>query len=1022
MLPGMVQPRNVDRPAASTAAVAAALAEWYDLRASLAELPAERDRNFLATTAGGEAYVVKVANADTTAAALELQAACLRHAAAAARGVRVPATVATTGGAPMARITIDGASHFLRVVTYVPGRTLGSLRPKPIDTLRRVGAAARTISAALSTLSHPATPDDFVWDLRRAATSVDRLSAAVTDAGRRSLLEASVRRAVERIHPLEAALDVGVIHGDMNDHNLIVGADIGIIDFGDVHRSYVAGEVAIAAAYAAFGFPDPVEAIAAVVAGAHDHDALQEVEIAAVVPLATLRLAMSVVMSAHRAATDAANPYLRVSEDDAWETLGRLMAVPLELAEVRIRAACGLEPSRDGDAVRSWLEAASDRLAPVLELPLDVDSVCSIDWGVSSPEADHPAAAASVEEQSRRVREAMQRAGAAVGIGKYGEPRLVYAAPQYAVPTNRGPAWRTVHLGVDLSCPSGTWVRSLCDGVVDSVHDEAVEGGYGPVVTIRHEPSDGPAFFTLYGHLDGESLRVAPGETVTSGERIATVGTPPDNGNWPPHLHFQVIVDRTGIEGPFPGVALPDDWAAWSSISPSPAAALRLPAATVNAIQPDDAAVVAEHTARLPPSLSTSYSRPLVAVRGFGSSLYDGWGRAHVDCVNNVAHVGHEHPRVVAALGRQAKLLNTNTRYPHPERVRYVQRLADLFPAPLDTVFLVCTGSEANDLALRIARTVTDRRDVAVLAGAYHGHTSELIAASPYKHDGPGGTGAPPYVHVAPLPDPYRSPHGADTAAHLRDLTATLDGAATGLAALMIESMPGVAGQIDLPAGYLRGAFDAVRSRGGLAIADEVQVGLGRVGTHWWAFQRDGTVPDIVTLGKPLGNGHPMAAVVTTRNIAEAFATGMEYFNTFGGNPVSCAVGNAVLDVIRDEQLIDHADRVGTAVRADLTGLAERHEAVGDVRGAGLFLGIELVADRSTKQPAPAAARIVVDRARELGVLLSVDGLLHNVLKFKPPMVFGDADRLRLVEVLDQVLAEDAVLGCLHGKRFEGPR
>jgi 4-aminobutyrate aminotransferase-like enzyme len=369
--------------------------------------------------------------------------------------------------------------------------------------------------------------------------------------------------------------------------------------------------------------------------------------------------------------------------------------------------------------------------------------------------------------------------------------------------------------------------------------------------------------------------------------------------------------------------------------------------------------------------------------------------------------VGHEHPHVVGAHVRQATLLNTNSRYPHPERIRYLERLAALFPDPLDTVFLVCTGSEANDLALRIAKTVTSRPDIAVLDGAYHGHTSELIGASPYKHNGPGGRGTPPSVHVLPLPDPYRSPHGADTAAHLGEAEWIVYGIGDRLAGFIAEPIPGVAGQVVLPDGYLRRMFETVRAGGGLCIADEVQVGLGRVGSHWWAFEREGSVPDIVTLGKPLGNGHPMAAVVTTRAIAEAFADGMEYFNTFGGNPVSCAVGNAVLDVLHDEMLPAHAAKTGASLLADFTDLAARHEVIGDVRGVGLFLGLELVTDPSSKAPAAAAAHYVAERARRLGVLLSVDGLLHNVLKFKPPMVFGEAEQARLTEVLDQALGED---------------
>jgi 4-aminobutyrate aminotransferase-like enzyme len=292
-----------------------------------------------------------------------------------------------------------------------------------------------------------------------------------------------------------------------------------------------------------------------------------------------------------------------------------------------------------------------------------------------------------------------------------------------------------------------------------------------------------------------------------------------------------------------------------------------------------------------------------------------------------------------------------------------------------------------------------------VLEGAYHGHTAALIDASPYKHAGPGGGGRPANVHVVTLPDAYRNPSATGHDGVRSAMAAAKHRG--GVAAMLVESMPGVAGQIELPPGWLREAFATVRTAGGLAIADEVQVGLGRVGTHWWAFERAGAEPDIVTLGKPLGNGHPLAAVITRREIAEAFANGMEYFNTFGGNPVSCAAGNAVIDVIEDEGLIDRARTVGAHVRRGLDELAARHPLVGDVRGAGMFLGLELVVDRDTKEPAVAQAAYVVERARSLGVLLSVDGLHHNVLKLKPPLAFGVAEADRVIDLFDALFAED---------------
>jgi 4-aminobutyrate aminotransferase-like enzyme len=415
----------------------------------------------------------------------------------------------------------------------------------------------------------------------------------------------------------------------------------------------------------------------------------------------------------------------------------------------------------------------------------------------------------------------------------------------------------------------------------------------------------------------------------------------------------------------------------------------------------------------LGPSLSLSYRTPLHIVRGEGAYLYDADGRAYLDCVNNVAHVGHAHRRVVEAGSAQMRRLNTNTRYLHELVLSYADRLTALLPDHLEVCYFVNSGSEANELALRLARTATGRPDVATVDGAYHGNTQRLVEVSPYKFGGPGGEGRRDDVQVMPLADPYRGAHrgeGLETAAeYLAEARAVLQGEAErghAAGAVIAEAIPSVAGQVVPPSGWLAGLFDAARSVGAVPIADEVQVGFGRVGVDAWAFGAAGARPDIVTMGKPIGNGHPLGAVVTTRAIAEAFANGMEYFNTFGGNPVSAAIGLAVLDVIDEEGLQEHARVTGERLIAGLRELASRHEAIGDVRGMGLFVGIDLVRDRDTREADAELARELANVAAERGVLLSTDGPFHNVMKIKPPLVFSAADADRLVETVDAVLGE----------------
>jgi 4-aminobutyrate aminotransferase-like enzyme/Ser/Thr protein kinase RdoA (MazF antagonist) len=409
-------------------------------------------------------------------------------------------------------------------------------------------------------------------------------------------------------------------------------------------------------------------------------------------------------------------------------------------------------------------------------------------------------------------------------------------------------------------------------------------------------------------------------------------------------------------------------------------------------------------------NFSIAYSEPLKIVRGEGQYLFDDTGRRYLDLVNNVCHVGHCHPHVVAAAQQQMAALNTNTRYLHDNLAEYALRLSDTFPDPLSVCFFVCTGTEANDLALRLARAHTGSKEMIVLDHAYHGHSPSLIEISPYKCEGPGGEGLAEHAHKVPMPDPYRGPHrGPGAGRHYADEVGTmieeLNADGKRLGAFMAESLIGCGGQVIPAPGFLPAACDAVRATGGVCIADEVQVGFGRVGTHYWAFETQDVVPDIVTLGKPIGNGHPMAAVITTPEIAASFDTGMEYFNTFGGNPVSCAVGLAVLDVIEREELQGHALAVGNQLMDGLREVQTRHRLIGEVRGLGLFIGVELVRDPETLEPADAEASRVIDEMKARGFLLSTDGPFDNVLKIKPPLVLQQQNVDEVLDALDEVLS-----------------
>ncbi len=413
-------------------------------------------------------------------------------------------------------------------------------------------------------------------------------------------------------------------------------------------------------------------------------------------------------------------------------------------------------------------------------------------------------------------------------------------------------------------------------------------------------------------------------------------------------------------------------------------------------------------------SLSISYTEPLTIMQGRGSWLFDEEGRGYLDGVNNVCHVGHCHPKVVAAAQQQIGELNTNTRYLHPQLAQYAERLAKLFPEPLSVCFFVNSGSEANELALRMARAATGRRNVITIEGGYHGNSGALIDLSHYKHAGPGGSGPPSWVRTVACPDTFRGLFRSHADGQLSpSLVAAKYAACVAAAAIdfqpaafLFEPLIGCGGQIVPPAGYWTAACQHARDAGAIIIADEVQVGFGRVGSHWWAHQLDdhagGAKPDIVTLGKPIGNGHPMAAVITTPAIADAFANGMEYFNTFGGNPVSCAIGMAVLDVIEEQGLLQNAAQIGEQMQKGLRLLAEEFPVIGDVRGAGLYLGAEFV--DLNRQPDAVRLTAVLDHCKTAGVLFSSDGPDHNVLKIKPPIVWSSEEAGLALAILKQAL------------------
>ncbi len=1017
----MIPEARVAQPVTEAEAVRVAR-EIFSLEVSAKSLPGEYDDNFHLASADGREFVLKIMHPAREQSFVEMQCQALKHLAQRAPHLALPRVCPPPGGNAFTTATLaDRTKRLLWLLTFVPGTVLAKVNPHTPELLRSLGQFLGGMNAALVDFSHPAANRELKWDLSRASWIRDYLRH-IEGSQRRLLVERFLRAYESEAVPTLPSLRRGVIYGDANDYNVLVSPPwpqprkvVSVIDFGDMHYGLTISEVAIAAAYAILGEKDPLAAACAVVAGYHGAFPLSEAEISVLYPLIAMRLAVSVTNSAHRQSLVPGDPYVTISEAPAWEALEKLAGVHPRFAHYTLRDACGFSAVPQGEKIQQCLASIASTAASIL--PMDLRNAPSVvlDLSVGSTFLGADPSTSETPILSETILSKMKNANALVGIGRYDEARLLYSSPLFGASENPTDERRTIHLGIDLFAAPGTPIYAPLDGVVHAVAINTAPLDYGPLVILHHTTADGLEFFTLYGHLArGAFHALQAGQRIARGQEFANIGDVHENGGWAPHLHFQVIVDLLDHRSDFPGVAPASQRSIWTSLSPDPNLLLDIPLERFPEPEPSPAETLSTRRELLGKNLSISYQHPLKIVRGWKQFLYDDTGRAYLDVYNNVPLVGHSHPCVVRAVQEQIALLNTNTRYLHDNVNRYAQRLTRLMPGPLRVCYFVNSGSEANELALRLARARTGREDIIVLEHAYHGHTTTLIDISPYKFDGPGGRGRKPWVHVAPIPDDYRGPYrrddstgGTKYAHHIEEILQNLRAEGRSAAAYIAETLPSVAGQIVFPPGYLAETYKHIRAAGGVCIADEVQVGFGRLGTHFWGFQTQQVVPDIVVLGKPIGNAFPLAAVITTPEIAASFDNGMEFFSTFGGNPVACAAGLAVLDVLEVEHLQENALRVGNYLIARLKSIQEKHALVGDVRGSGLFLGLDFVVDRGTREPAPQQASYVVNRLRDRGVLAGTDGPHHNVIKLRPPLIFSQADADLFVTTLDAVLAED---------------
>ena len=990
------------------------LHDAWGIEADLEPLAGEFDLNFRVLAHDGRRFVLKVMRPECDAGFVDLLCAAHSHVLAHA-AVPVPRVIPTQKGAQWcARPDAAGTDRMLWLLEGLDGIEYARFSPHPMPLIRELGGHVARLDVALRDFAHPQLARELKWDLRKAGWISGQL-AAIPDPARRALIE-DAHRAYQVILPALLRERETPIHNDLNDYNILVALDdravpriSALLDFGDLTTGGTVIELAIAGAYVALGQQHPARALAELVAGYHEVSPLSGAQLDLIWPLLRMRLAVSVVNSAMMAASRPDDAYVKISEAPAWELLKRSRGIAPAAVVARLRIACGMPISESAARVGAWMDRTRGTFAPIVRADLSkalVGSLAAVDSEVP-------------RDPFHLTAEEAAGIGAEFGpesawIGRYAEPRLIYSESAFRLGEYKGADRRTVHLGVDVFVPAGTAVHAPFDALVEQVEYRGDDLDYGGLVVLRHVTPEGDWFSTLYGHLAASTVKhLEKGQRIAAGAPFAALGTSAENGGWAPHLHLQIVMDSALVDDQWPGVADSGDLAYWRTLCPNPAALLNLADARVAYAPLEMEAIQQARTSHFASNLKLSYAEPCLFVRGWRTHLFDEWGRPHLDAYNNVPHVGHSHPRLRAVASDQLARLNSNTRYLHPAQVAFAQALLAKLPSPLTHVFLLNSGSEANELALRLARAHTGARDMVVADHGYHGNTTGAIDLSAYKFDQPNGGGAPSWVQVVPVADTYRGRHrGADAGARYADAVGEAierirarDGKPAGFIA---ETFPSVAGQIIPPAGYLAAVYAQIRAAGGICIADEVQTGLGRLGEFYWGFEQQQVLPDVVVIGKPLGNGHPIGAVVTTEAIARSFDNGIEFFSTFGGSTLSCRVGTEVLRIVEEEGLQAQARRTGEQLLAGLRTLQKRHAVIGDVRGIGLFVGVDLVTDREARTPATRAAEYVKNRLRQERILIGTEGPADNVLKIRPPLTVERDDIEHLLVTFDRVLGETA--------------
>jgi 4-aminobutyrate aminotransferase-like enzyme/Ser/Thr protein kinase RdoA (MazF antagonist) len=942
--------------------------EIYGREGAVTMLGSQQDCNARVEVAGtSERSVLKIANPVFAVAELKAQNEAMAWVATQVDGVAVPVVLPGLDGRALSAIEVGGERCIVRLVTYVEGEPLADAAYLSPWTLNRLGNVAASMSAALAEFDHEGLDRILQWDLRQAGRVVDLLVAHVGDPARATALVAAMASSRAALADI-GELPVQPIHGDLTEDNVVGRRDAadrlrpcGVIDFGDLTRGWRVADLAVACASVLHRAPSDPMAVVPLVAGFDARLRLTDAEIDALWPLVVERAAVLVVSGAQQVSISPDNDYAGNAQDKDWSGFGCATSVPPSVMTASLRHVLGRptagRTTADVSSYGRLLPALDPADLVVLDLSTTSESLDAGRWLDQAAEAD------------------LARSVAATGhtaVTRYAECRLTRSRPDQA----EAPANCALHVEIHLT--SGHQLAAPFRGVLRAGDDALTISG--DAVTLR-----------VAGAVTGSD-----GE-VTAGDVVGTAG---------PGL---VRLQLSTLDGVLPALfVLPAAAPGWLAGCPDPSPLLGLDVESARApaslplSQRHAFASVQEHYYDAPPQIE----------RGWRHHLVDVSGRIYLDMINNVTVVGHGHPRLASAALRQWSLLNTNSRFHYGVLGEFADRLASLAPDGLDAVFLVNSGTEANDLALRLARIHTGTPDVVCIREAYHGWSVATDAVSTSEADNPNAVATrPEWVHTVRAPNSYSGDFQGDDAdaRYVADAVATIEAlVASGarIGSFIAEPFYGNAGGVPLPDGYLGAVYAEVRRTGGICIADEVQVGYGRLGEFFWGFEQQGAVPDIITIAKGMGNGQPLGAVICRGAIAESFAKEGYFFSSAGASPVSCRIGMTVLDIMRDEGLQQNALVVGQSLRTGLEALQSKHPMIGAVHGMGLYMGVELVTDPATRVPATTATAAICERMLTLGVVVQPTGDRMNVLKIKPPMCLTEASAGFFVATLDRVLTE----------------